>query len=114
MMKALFAIVVTALSLGCGHTRGPFVQDGIKINPPITQEGDDKETKTSKVTKFNDGGTRWIKIKDAEGRKFDVYIDHRIGTTTPGAIYLMDYPGNSNSVRVADQRDFKQKLGELK
>ena len=31
---------------------------------------------------FNDGGTRWIKITDAEGQKFDVYIDHRIDTKT--------------------------------
>lgn len=65
------------------------------------------------MTMINDGGTKWIKITDAEGKKFDVYIDHRIDTTTPGSIYLIDYPGKSNSVRVVDQRDFEQKIGPL-
>src|SRR5262245_10386592 len=99
-MRALLAIAVLALCVGCAHTRGAFVQDGIKIVPPVIEEGHDTGTQTFSVSLFNDGGTRWIKITDAEGRKFDVYVDHRIGSTTPGAIYLNEYPGKSNSVMV--------------
>jgi hypothetical protein len=112
-MKALLVIGFTAFCVGCVHTHGPFVQDGIRIVPPVTQEGHDKDTQTFTLSMFNDGGTRWIKITDAEGQKFDVYIDHRIDTKTPGAIYLIDYPGKSNSVRVVNQGDFRQKIGEL-
>jgi hypothetical protein len=65
------------------------------------------------VRAFNDGGTKCIKITDAEGQRFDVYIDHRIGTKTPGAIYLFDYPGKPGSVRVVDQQSFKKKIGDF-
>jgi hypothetical protein len=37
---------------------------------------------------LEDGGTQPGRFTDARGRTFDFYIDHRIGTTTPGAIYL--------------------------
>jgi hypothetical protein len=110
-IRALLVIGLIALCVGCAHTHGPFVQDGIRIVPPVTQEGQDKGGQTFTLSVFNDGGTRWIKITDAEGRKFDVYIDHRIDTKTPGAIYLFEYPGKSNSVLVVNQRDFRQKIG---
>ncbi len=112
-MKAPLFILCIALCVSCAHTHGPFIQDGIRIVPPVTREGRDKAAQTVSVTEFNDGGTRLIKITDAVGQKFDVYIDHRIDTKTPGAIYLIDYPGNSNSVRVVDQKDFHSKIGEL-
>ena len=71
------------------------------------EEGDNH---TQKLTAFNDGGTKLIKIRDAEGKRFDVYFDHRISTTTPGAVYLIDYPGKTKSVLVVNQRDFSQKI----
>jgi hypothetical protein len=112
-MKALLVIGALALCVGCANTHGPFVQDGISIVSPVTQDGHDQETRASTVSIFNDGGTRWIKITDAEGKKFDVYIDHRIETKTPRAVYLLDYPGKPNSVRIVNQREFKQKIGKL-
>jgi hypothetical protein len=112
-MKALLAIGVLALCVGCANTHGPFVQDGIRIVSPVTQDGHDQDTRAFTVSIFNDGGTRRIKITDAEGKKFDVYIDHRIDTKTPGAVYLIDYPGKPNSVRIVNQWEFKQKVGEL-
>ena len=88
------------------HAQG-ICSDGIRIVPPVTQEGYDKATGTSTLNLFNDGGTRWIKIIDAEGKRFDVYIDHRLvsnesdgfsETRTSGGVYLMAYLGHSNSV----------------
>ncbi len=100
-----------ALCAGCATATSPFVQNDIRIVPPVTQEGHDKATQTGKITLFNEGGTQWIKIIDAEGKQFDVYIDHRIGSTTPGAIYLHAYPDKSNSVQVLNEREFKRKIG---
>jgi len=62
---------------------------------------------------YSDGGTEWIKIKDADGKHFDIFIDHRIGTKTPGVIYLIAYPGESKSVRVLEQHSFKQNIGDF-
>ena len=109
-MKAFLAIGFIIVCVGCAHTHGPFVQNGVRIVPPVKQEGSDTDAQTVTLNIFNDGGTRWIKITDAEGNKFDVYVDHRIETKTPGAIYLFEYPGKSNSVRIVNQREFKQKL----
>ena len=88
-----------------------FVQNDIRIVPPVIQEGYDKETKVSTLSMFNDGGTRWFKITDAEGNKFDVYVDHRIGSATTGAIYLVAYPDKPETVLVLDQKDFRKKIG---
>ena len=76
----------------------------------MQQEGSDTGPQTFTLNIFNDGGTKWIKVTDAEGREFDVYVDHRIDTKTPGAIYLFDYPGKLNSVRIVNQREFRQKM----
>jgi hypothetical protein len=117
MMRAAFAMVVLAVCLGCVHTNAPFIQYGIRIVPPVIV--DQKDT----LNLFNDGGTRWFKITDAEGKKFDVYVDHRLvsdgankvsESKTSGDIYLMAYPGHSNSVRVLNQQEFKKKIGDFK
>jgi hypothetical protein len=103
-MKALLAIGVLGLCAGCARSDGPFVQGTIRIVPPVALED---------LASFHDGGTRWIKITDAEGKKLDVYIDHRLHSPTPGAVYLFALPGESNSVRVAHQREFQRKIGKL-
>ena len=119
-MKVPLLFVALALCAGCAHTHGPFVQDGIRIVPPVTNDGDDKTTESSTFTLFNDGGTKWIKITDAEGKKFDVYIDCRLfpdglgGIYNTNGIYLMAYPGDSNSVRVVNEQDFMKKIGNFK
>jgi len=84
------------------------------------EEGYDKATGIFTLNYFNDGGTKWIKITDAEGKKFDVYIDGRHfpdgtgGYSSTSGIYLMAYPGRSNSVRVVNEQDFKKKIGDFK
>jgi len=111
--KPSLAIIIAALSLGCARTHAPYVQDGIRIVPPVTCDGYDPNAPTTPMISYNDGGTKLVKITDATGQKFDVYIDHRIDTKTPGAIYLLDYPGKSNSVPVVNLRDLKQRIGDF-
>ena len=110
-MRALLVIGFISLCVGCAHTHGPFVQAGIRIVPPVEQQHDQGDIV---IHAFNDGGTKCITITDAAGQKFDVYIDHRLDTKTPGAIYLIDYPGKSDSVRIVDEQDFKKKIGDFK
>ncbi|HEX5492073.1 MAG TPA: hypothetical protein VFX07_12495 [Candidatus Udaeobacter sp.] len=106
-MRPLLCVGIMTLCVGCAPAKGPFVQDGIRIVPPVMQEG---HGNIEKITKYNDGGTTLIKIADAKGKKFDVYFDHRIGTKTPGAVYLIDYPDKSTSVLVVNQQDFRRKI----
>ena len=108
-MKTILALTSLALFAGCAQTISPFVQKDIRIVPPVKQQRDDQGYLVT--AEVNDGGTKEIKITDAEGRTFDVYIDHRINSKTPGAIYLNAYPGETNSVRVANQHEFNQKVG---
>lgn len=109
--KTTCLILSLALCGGCASRPTPFVQGDIKIVPPVTDDGHVKGSAITEMNLFNDGGTRWIKITDAEGHKFDVYLDHRIDTKTPGAIYLMAHPNYSNSVYVVNQKEFRRKTG---
>jgi hypothetical protein len=108
-VKAYLAIVAALLCAACATSATPFVQGDTKIVPPVTRLSTDAPLKT--ITLFNDGGTRLVTIRDAAGKRFDVYFDHRISSPTPGAIYLHGYPGKQGSVRVVDQRDFERKIG---
>jgi len=112
-MRACLLIAVIALCAGCAHTSTPFVQGSIRIVPPIARDGSDKTGQLLTETAFNDGGTKLVQITDADGKKFHVYIDHRIDSSTPRAIYLIDYPGRPNSVLVTNQQSFKQTIGEF-
>ncbi len=104
-MKTILALTVVTLFVGCAQTpTRDFVQGSIRITPPIKMD-------PVQYTIINDGGTAPGSFTDAKGRVFDFYVDHRIGTKTPGAIYLKAYPGERKSVRVKDEAEFKQKLG---
>ena len=108
-MKAILTLTFLVLFAACAYSADPFVQNDIRIVPPVKQQVD--EHGTNVVMFFHDGGTKQIKITDAEGRTFDIYIDHRLFTKTPRAIYLIAYPDKTNSVRVLDKRDFTKKIG---
>ncbi len=112
-----------------------FVQGQIRITPPVTREKDRRGEPIFSI--YNDGGTRRIPIRDAKGRRFDVFIDHRIGHSDPsyeiglsksnsvrvvhppksmrtdGHIYPNAYPGETNSVRVIHPDEFKRKVGDF-
>src|ERR1051325_9278627 len=113
-MKVLLSLPIMALYAGCVNTTGPLVRNDIRIVPPVTQEGYNSTTGVEKIAVFNDGGTQLFKIIDAEGKHFDIYIDHGIGSLMPGAIYLRAYPGKPGSVRVLNQREFERKIGVFK
>jgi hypothetical protein len=103
-MKAARALIILTLVAGCTqHDSGDFVQGSIVITPPIHID-------TTPGNFITDGGTLPGRITDAKGRTFDFYVDHRLGTKTPGAIYLNAYPGDSGSVRVRKEAEFKRKL----
>jgi len=105
MKTPTILFVSAALLAGCVSPppSADFFQSGIRITPPVHT--------AFYSTIMADGGTAEGTIIDAKGRTFPVFIDHRLGTETPGAIYLMAYPGRWGSVRIRNEAEFKQKLG---
>jgi len=107
-MKRLQLLVLSAVLAGCTsarHDPQDFVQGRIRIVPPVTRlVGPPAES---------DGGTLNVPIRDAKGREFLLFIDHRIESPTPGAIYLNAYPTKRNSIRVHNVADFKRKVGDF-
>ena len=102
-MRAPTHIVLVAALAGCSPKQSDdFVQGPIRIVPPVERVGPDAA--------YADGGTRRFVVKDATGMTFDIYVDNRLGTKTPGAIYLFAYPRERQSVRVENQSDFSEKV----
>jgi hypothetical protein len=102
-----FTLFLVSVGLGAGcisHSNHDFVQGWIRITPPVQVD------MTPSIPAAH-GGTLRGSFVDAKGRKFDYYIDHRLGTKTPGVIYLRDYPGRWRSVRVRSEAEFKETLG---
>ena len=100
-MKPALLILLAAILAGCARTdSSAFIQGSIRIVPPVQQVG--------LGVNMEDGGTTQYAIKDAAGKSFDVFIDYRLGTKTPGAIYLVAYPGEAHSVRVTNEIEFRK------
>jgi len=70
-MKRFCLLMIVALYAGCTNAGPEFVQGATRIATPVTWE-------KNKIARFWDGGTLLIPVRDAEGRLFDVYIDHRL------------------------------------
>jgi hypothetical protein len=92
---------------------GSFTQGSLTIAPPIkivnSDSGPVKDNlKWFDVYPYNDGGTIMVKVIDANGRHFDIYIDNR--GRTDGPIYMNGYPGDKRSVYIRDQDRFKAKI----
>jgi hypothetical protein len=105
-MKRTVTLIVAVFLSGCAHTpTSDFVQGRIRITPPIREE-----TNVDYAI-IEDGGTVPGRFFDAKGRVCDYYIDHRLHTTTRGAIYLNAYPSEPKSVRIKNEAEFKRKLG---
>ncbi|PYJ58060.1 MAG: hypothetical protein DME24_17545 [Verrucomicrobia bacterium] len=108
-MKPLHVVILTSLLAGCSSAHRDyewhFIQGKIRIVPPVTRN--------LGPPAIGDGGTLQVHINDAVGKEFIIFIDHRIESPTPGAIYLNAYPGEGNSIRVLDERSFKQKVGDF-
>jgi len=102
-MRAITFIFLAFLLPGC--VRPPasdFVQGTIRIIPPV------EKAPGRAPGVLEDGGTTVFTMRDATGNTFDVYIDHHLGTKTPGAIYLFARPTEGGSVRVENEADFKK------
>ena len=104
-MIRLQLLVFTLVFAGCASPPQDFVQGRIRIVPPVTR--------LLGSPAIGDGGTLQVVIRDAKGREFVFFIDHRIESPTPGAIYLNAYPTQRNSIRVRDVLDFKTKVGDF-
>jgi len=108
-MKPLHVVILTSLLAGCSSAHRDyewhFIQGKIRIVPPVTRN--------LGPPAIGDGGTLQVHINDSVGKEFIIFIDHIIESPTPGAIYLNAYPGEGNSIRVLDERSFKQKVGDF-
>ena len=84
---------------------GAFIQGDTVIVPPLrharTQPG------------LDDGGTIRVSLTDARDKTFVIYIDHRVDTVTRRDVYLFAYPSEKGSVRVLNQQEFRDKLGDF-
>jgi hypothetical protein len=100
-MKTATLIILAALSAGCSKTStSDFVQDGIRIVLPIRN--------VSQRAAFQDGGTIEFSLTDGAGKTVLFYVDHRLETKTPDAIYLVAYPDKAHSVRVTNEVEFRK------
>ena len=107
-MKRLQLLAIGLVLAGCKSAPPDpqeFVQGRVRIAPPVTW--------LPGPPAINDGGTRQVLIRDAKGREFVLYIDHRIKSPTPGAIYLNAYPTERGSIQVRDVPEFKRKVGDF-
>ena len=87
LMKTLTILFVSAALLAGCVSPPPgtdFFQSGIRMTPPVLNG----------FLSHDNGGRRNRRgtITDPKGDNFPVFVDHRLGTETPGAIYLMAYP----------------------
>jgi len=108
MLIRLQLLMLCLVFAGCTSTppdARDFVQGKIHIAPPVTR--------LLGSPAISDGGTLQVPIRDRNGREFVLFIDHRIESPTPGAIYLNAYPTDRNSIRVRDISDFKSKVGDF-
>ena len=115
MIRLTFLLCIFCVS--CTPERASFTQGDLRIALPVTEDGYDTVTHSHPMYMINDGGTRLVKITDAVGNRFDIYIDHRISVipsgglkTESGTIWLNAYPGSTNALRVNDQKGFRLKV----
>ncbi len=102
-MKAATALVVLLALAGCmGTQTKELVQGGITITPPLRRLN---------MGTLEDGGSDEGTFKDAKGRTFYVFIDYRLRTKTPGAVYLNGRPGDPKSILLTNGAALKQLLG---
>lgn len=84
---------------------GAFIQGHTVIVPPLRH--------ANIQPGLDDGGTIRATLTDARDRAFVIYIDHRLDSVTRGDVYLFAYPSEKRSVRVLNQQDFRDKLGDF-
>jgi hypothetical protein len=102
-MKPKLALLTLALVVGCTKTATvDLVQGDLRLSPPIEKLD---------LGVLEDGGSVKGKIKDAQGRTFDVFIDYRLGTKSPGTVYLNGNPGDPKAVLFTNGAALKQMLG---
>jgi hypothetical protein len=115
VFKLVQLIPIVGIFTSCVHSSAPFIEDGIRIVPPVKQKWPEPGANAKKgawiVDTYDDGGTKMFTIIDAEGKAFDVYIDHRAKKKeVGGTVYLNAYPDKPGSIRLKDQKGFKDRI----
>jgi hypothetical protein len=60
---------------------------------------------------LEDGGSKEATVRDAKGRSFSVFIDYRLQTKSPGAVYLNGEPDRPGSLLITNGTALRQMLG---
>lgn len=92
-----------------GVTEASFVQDEVEISLPVLPV---KLADGNIVYRaFMDGGTVGVTVRDAKGRIFVIYHNHRIGfKNTWGDFYVHNLPGLPGAVHIRDKKRFQKSV----
>ena len=102
-VKNAVALAFLLVLAGCMRRQTKeLVQGAITITPPLQR---------LEMLVAEDGGSVEGHFKDAKGRMFQIFIDYRLGTKTPGAVYLGGEPGDPKAVFITNGAAIKQMLG---
>jgi hypothetical protein len=116
LTKSLVLSLICLVTVSCMLPKGvrpkvasPFIEGNIRIVPPVEFAKNKRGMVEAEL--HNDGGTKMMTIIDSTGKSFRVYIDHRLSKKKNwGTIYLNGYPDTPGSIRLKNQRDFKEKI----
>jgi len=97
-------LILLALLAGCTRTPQPteFVQGDVRITPSVQRLSS---------AALEDGGSVVATVRDAKGRTFSVFIDYRLRTKSPGAVYLNGEPGTPGSLLVTNGTALREMFG---
>ena len=105
--KVTILYLVSILYSSCNQTHSIFVEKNIRIVMPVSQLKDGQGN--AMVDVYKDGGTKCIRIVDAENHTFYIYFDHRVDKKSEwGTVYIGGYPDKPGSLRIVDQDRFKK------
>lgn len=100
-------ILLTCSALGCSLSHDEreillFEEDDIRLYDPVS---------VLDVTYLEDGGSIYVRVKDARGSTLDLYVSKRMGYEEEhGDVYAHQYMGNDGSLRLRRQDEIRQVL----
>jgi hypothetical protein len=102
-VKTRIALAFFLAVAGCARTQTrELVQGAITITPPLQRLD---------MGVLEDGGSEVGTFRDVKGRTFHVFIDYRLGTKAPGAVYLNGRPDDPKSILFTNGAALKHMLG---
>ena len=102
-MRTAMALASFLAVAGCARTDTKELLEGaVTITPPLQRLD---------MGALEDGGSVDGSFRDAKGRTFHIFIDYRLGTKAPGAVYLNGRPEDPKSILFTNGAVLKQMLG---